>query len=172
MFLDYLKNFVIKKAINKSLSVDIVPTDVHKIKTVGIVVDDVFLDHISKLKQNLVTYGIAEENIEIIIRKSKTKIEEDNSYKTFNASIVTWTGTLLDPAIENFVAKDFDLLINYYDQKKPVLLLISSLSRANFKVGFATIDKRINSLIIDAPARDYEIFDKELFKYLKILNTI
>ncbi len=172
MFLDYLKSFVIKKAINKSLSADIVHADVHKIKTVGIVVDHSFLNHMSKLKQNLVAYGIKEENIEIIVRNSHTKLEEDNKQIVVNASTITWTGTFSNSAVQQFIEKKFDLLINYYDYQKPVLILLSSLSRANFKVGFSAIDKRVNNLIIDASAAEYSIFDKELFKYLKILKTI
>ncbi len=172
MFIDYLKNFVIKKIIRKSLSANIVPSDVHKIKTVGIVLDQAFLNFMPKLKQNLHAYGILEENIEIIIRNSPSKSEITSKYTSFNSSTVTWAGTFSDENIEKFVQTDFDLLINYYDQRKPVLLLVSSLSKANFKVGFATIDKRVNNLIIDASAEEYSVFDQELFKYLKILNAI
>ena len=172
MFLDYLKNFVIKKVISKSLSANIVPTDVHKIQTVGIILDQAFLNVLQKIKQNLVAYGILEENIEIIIRTTPAKADAACNYNTFNASNVTWAGTFSDEKIEKFIQKDFDLLINYYDQQKPVLMMVSSLSKANFKVGFATIDKRVNNLIIDASAEEYSIFNQELFKYLKILNTI
>ena len=171
MFLDYLKGFVIKKAIDKSLSADVVATDVHKIKTVGIVVDQTFLNFIPRLKQNLLAYGIKDDTIEIIVRNSNLKAENVDKYDTFNASMVTWNGAFLESPIKKFIEKDFDLLISYY-QEKPVLMLVSSLSRASFKVGFSSIDKRINNLIIDASAADYSIFDQELFKYLKILNTI
>lgn len=172
MFLEYLKSFVIKKAINKSLSANTVQTDVHKIKTVGVVVDYAFLEHISKLKQKLLVCGIREENIEIIVRKSQTKAIDASNDHTFNASIVSWTGSISDVVVQKFIEKEFDLLVNYYEQQKPVLVLVSSLSRASFKVGFAGIDKRVNNLIIDASASEYAAFDKELFKYLKILNTI
>ena len=172
MFLDYLKNFMIKKAIRKSLSANIVSADVHKIITVGVVLDQTFSKFIPKLKLNLIAYGILEENIEFIVRASPAKADAASKYNTFNTSDVTWNGTFSDEKIEKFIESDFDLLINYYDQKKPVLMLVSSLSRANFKVGFATIDKRVNNLIIDASAEEYSIFDQELFKYLKILNTI
>ncbi len=172
MFLDYLKNFVIKKIVNKSLSADIVQTDVHKIKSVGIVVDQAFLVHIAKLTRSLLAYGVMEKKIQIIVRASQMKVENADSYTMFNASAITWAGTFVNPEVQKFVEQEFDLLINYYDQEKPVLMMASSLSRANFKVGFSAIDKRVNNLMIDCTAVEYEVFEKELFKYLKILNTI
>jgi hypothetical protein len=69
-------------------------------------------------------------------------------------------------------SKFVDLLINYYDTEKVALLLVSNLSKASFKVGFASIDKRLNHFMIDTNAENYIVFMSELFKYLKILNKI
>ena len=74
--------------------------------------------------------------------------------------------------VKNFIAEPFDLLINYYDTEKVALLLVSNLSKASFKVGFASIDKRLNHFMIDTNAENYIVFMSELFKYLKILNKI
>ena len=172
MFLDYLKNFVIKKIVNKSLSVNAVQTDVHKIENVGIVVDQQFLSQVDNLINRLIECGVLKQNIEIVVRTSQTNGDISENYTRFAASTISATGSFLDPKMQKFVDTDFDLLINYYDQEKPVLMLVSSLSKANFKAGFASVDKRINHLIIDATAQEYSIFEKELFKYLKILNAI
>ena len=45
-------------------------------------------------------------------------------------------------------------------------------AKAGFKVGFASIDKRLNHFMIDTNAENYIVFMSELFKYLKILNKI
>ena len=172
MFLDYLKNFVIKKIINKSLSSEFVEADAHKIETVGVLIDQEYLGHIGKIKQSLTANHIKESNIQIIVRTARNKVDSVEGYPAYNASSISWNGIIESQAINNFINTDFDLLINYYDQEKATLLLVSSLSKANFKVGFSTIDKRINHLIIDAAASEFQTFDKELFKYLKILNTI
>ena len=42
----------------------------------------------------------------------------------------------------------------------------------SFKVGFETIDKRVNHFMINLPAENYKEFISELFKYLKILKKI
>jgi L-rhamnose mutarotase len=51
-------------------------------------------------------------------------------------------------------------------------VLLSNESKASFKVGFSSIDKRLNHFMINTNAENYTIFIDELFKYLKILNKI
>jgi len=72
----------------------------------------------------------------------------------------------------NFTNTNFDLLLSYYDVEKAPLLLITHLSKASFKVGFASVDKRLNHFMIDTNAENYKVFMEELFKYLKILNKL
>ena len=45
-------------------------------------------------------------------------------------------------------------------------------SKSKFKVGFDTVDKRVNHFIIKTVVEDFNEFVLELFKYLKILNKI
>jgi len=46
------------------------------------------------------------------------------------------------------------------------------LSKAKFKVGFASVSKKLNHFMIGTHAEDHEVFMSELFKYLKILNKL
>jgi len=64
------------------------------------------------------------------------------------------------------------MLISYYDIEKAALLLVTQRTNANFKVGFSTIDKRLNHFMINTVAENYTVFTNELFRYLKILNKI
>ena len=74
--------------------------------------------------------------------------------------------------VKDFIKEPFDLLINYYDTEKVALLLVSHQSKAGFKVGFTSIDKRLNHFMINTNAENFKVFMDELFKYLKILNKI
>ena len=49
---------------------------------------------------------------------------------------------------------------------------ITNNSIAEFKVGFPSIDERLNHFIIKTEINNYNIFVSELFKYLKLLNKI
>jgi hypothetical protein len=94
------------------------------------------------------------------------------SLPTFSIKHLDWKAEITYPAINDFINEKFDLLISYYDVEKAILLKITHNSRAQFKVGFSSIDKRLNHLMINTNAENYKVFVHELFRYLKILNKI
>ena len=142
------------------------------IKTVGIVFDETYFYEKEALVQELVNNGIVENKIKILVFKDKIKKNEVFDYPVFSNKDLSWTGTVDKKEVKGFVTEPFDLLINYYDTEKIALLLVSHSSKASFKVGFASIDKRLNHFMINTNAENYKIFMDELFKYLKILNKI
>ena len=172
MFLNYLKNFFTKKIVKNTLSnVKNISSDT-TIKTVGIVFDETYFYEKEALVHELVDNGILESNIQILVFKDKIKKNEVFDYPTFSHKDLSWTATFDKSEVKNFVAIKFDLLINYYDTEKSALLLVSNQSKASFKVGFASIDKKLNHFMIQTNAENYKVFIDELFKYLKILNKI
>lgn len=172
MFLNYLKDFSTKKIVKSSLSnVKHSPSD-NKIKTVGIIFDESYFYEREALVQELIQNGIDEAQIKILVFKDKIKKNEVFDYPVFSHKDLSWRATVDKAEVKSFVAEPFDLLINYYDTEKTALLLVSHLSKATFKVGFATIDKRLNHFMINTNAENYKVFMDELFKYLKILNKL
>ena len=172
MFLIYIKNFLTKKIVNKSLlNVKLVSTAT-KIKTVGIVFDESYFYEREALVQELIEQGIEEKDIKVLVFKNKINKNEVFDYPTFCNNDLSWTATFSKLEVLNFINENFDLLINYYDVEKIPLLLLSNESKANFKVGFSAIDNRLNHFMINTNAENYTVFIDELFKYLKILNKI
>lgn len=172
MFLNYLKNFFTKKIVKDTISnVKTIESDDY-IKTVGIVFDESYFYEKEALVQELVKNGIVENNIKILVFKDKIKKNEVFDYPTFSHKDLSWTATFDKSEVKDFIAQKFDLLINYYDTEKSALLLVSNQSKASFKVGFSSIDKKLNHFMINTNAENYQIFIEELFKYLKILNKI
>ncbi|MGC4039314.1 MAG: hypothetical protein QM710_00555 [Flavobacterium sp.] len=172
MFLNYLKDFSTKKIVKKSLS-NVKHTATDKvIKTVGIIFDESYFYEREELVAELIKNGIAETDIRILVFKNKIKKNEAFDYPAFSHKDLSWRGTVDKKEVNDFIAEPFDLLINYYDTEKVALLLVSHLSKASFKVGFASIDKRLNHFMINTNAENYKVFMDELFKYLKILNKI
>jgi hypothetical protein len=72
--------------------------------------------------------------------------------------------------VVQFLNTPFDMLINYYDVDSPPLMLATLSSEARLRVGFATVDNRLNDFMISMQAEKYTDFIAELFKYLKILK--
>ena len=172
MFIKYIKELSVKKNLKSSLH-NVKPSiATRSIKTVGILVDESYFAEKEELTQELVQNGIKESDIKMIVFKDKIKKNETFSRPTFSNKDMSWKGDLLPAFITEFTETPFDMLISYYDTEKAPLLLITHHSKALFKVGFSTVDKRLNHLMINTNAENYKVFTHELFRYLKILNKI
>jgi hypothetical protein len=172
MFLNYLKNFFVKNKLKNNgldLKYESNPTI---IKSVGLLVDGSNFSDTKVLVQHLISEGFSLDNIQICVYKNKIAVHEMYSYPTFGMNSVRWNGTISEIKLNDFIQTEFDLLISYYDTEKPILLLITNQSKSKFKVGFSSIDQRLNHLMINTHAQNHAVFVKELIKYLKILNKI
>ncbi len=172
MFLNYIKEFSLKRLLKNSYQTLKINQSVTPIKSVGLLIDESYFDKKEDLINELVANGIRKDRINVIIFKDKLNANEVFSYPTFNNKHISWNGKFTENVVLNFVQEKFDLLVNYYDIEKSSLLLITNKSQASFKVGFSSIDKRCNNLMIATNAENYKVFVFELFKYLKILKKI
>ena len=172
MFLNYFKNLFLKYSLrNKWLEVNS-PTSTGTIRSVGLLIDETLFLEKEFLIQELISIGFKEDSISIIVNRDYLNKKDTLSQYTFNSSIVDWKGTIRDVVVTQFINSEFDLLVSYYEIEKPILVLISNNSKAKFKVGFSSVDKRLHHLTITTRMENYVIFVSELNKYLKILNKI
>ncbi len=172
MFLNYLKNFFLKYTLkNKWREVSSLATT-NAIRTVGLLIDETVFSDRKSLIQELISNGFEVNNISILVYRDTINKKEIHSRYTFNSSVLSWSGEITDATVSKFIETEFDLLVSYYEIEKAILLLITNNSKAKFKVGFSSIDKRLHHLTITTRIENYTIFVHELFKYLKILNKI
>lgn len=172
MFIKYIKEISLKKILKRNLH-NVKPSTLAKpIETVGILIDESYFQEKEQLVQELVSCGIKENNIKMIVYKDKIKKNETFSQPTFSIKDMNWKGDFNSVFVEDFINTSFDMLISYYDTEKAPLLLITNNSKSLFKVGFSTVDKRLNHLMINTNAENHKVFVHELFRYLKILNKI
>lgn len=171
MFLDFLKKFLLKRKLKQALGLDTDSFSPDKIKSVGLIIDESYFNNKTQLIEALKTKGIEEKSITLLLYHDKNK-KRDTNFTSFSLKSVSWSGAIGNQEIKDFKAKTFDLLISYYDVEKAPLLLVTQRSKAKFKVGFSTVDKRINNFMIQTTVENSTVFIEELFKYLKILNKI
>jgi len=172
MFLKNIKSLLLKNRLKKQLrNVKDESLD-HPVLKVGLVVDESSFLDTKALKQEIILNGIIEDNIKIIAYRDNLKDKEVYSHPTFSLKKINLKCEFTDSGINDFISDEFDLLINYYDEEKPILLFVTNNSKAKFKVGFSAVDKRLNHLLINIALADYKGFTQELFRYLKILNKI
>lgn len=172
MFLNYIKELSVKKTVKNSLLTVKNSIDSGTITSIGLLIDESYFAEINLLVNELSSNGILANNIEVIVYRDRLKKNKNISQATFSSKDLNWNGTIDNAAVNDFVNKEFDLLISYYDVEKAILLVLTNESKARFKVGFSSIDKRLNDLMINTNAENYKVFTHELFRYLKILNKI
>ena len=172
MFWNKIKEFWVKKIVKKKLlNVKHLATN-STIKKVGILFDETYFYEKDALLAELIMNGILLEDISLLVFKNVVKKNEILDNPFFSYKDISWIATIDKKEVTEFIRQDFDLLISYYDTEKSALLLVTNLSKATFKVGFATIDKRLNHFMVNTIAENYKVFVSELFKYLKILNKL
>jgi len=172
MFSRIIKNFFLKRKIYKKIESFTLPHSDSKIASIGLLVDESYFLHTAQLIEEICTFGFQSSQIELLcfLDKKKKGSAENKLYFTYKD--IAWSGTVKNEEVLNFTVKSFDLLISYYDIEKAPLLAVSFLSKAKFKIGFQTINKKVNHLVVNEFAENYKTFISEVFKYLKIINKI
>ncbi|WP_343697686.1 hypothetical protein [Flavobacterium sp.] len=140
------------------------------IQTIGLLVDESKFRNSNELIQELVLNGIAPENIKIAAYRRKFKKKKTYSRPTFGKKHIDWRGRIKENFLEEFINTEFDLLISYYDVESPVLMMLTSKSKAKFKIGFSAVDQKLNRWMISTAMSEYKLFITELFRYLKSIK--
>tara|TARA_B100001105_G_C22150398_1_gene339910 strand:+ start:72 stop:590 length:519 start_codon:yes stop_codon:yes gene_type:complete len=172
MFLKFIKDFGLKKIIKKKLA-HYKPVPSHDVvDTVGVIIDESYFVDKEGLIKGLMANGIDRNNIKTLSFKERLKPKEIVDCCHFTRKDISVTGSFEKPDVAEFIETPFDMLISFYDVEKAPLLLATLKSKAKFKVGFSSVDNRLNHFMISSQAEKYTEFVSELFKYLKILNKL
>lgn len=172
MFYRILKEFFLKKVVSKGLLGYKLEDSEDKIKTIGILVDESESFNREAILKELKSYNLDLETIDVLVFKEKIKAKEVIEEPFYTLKDLSLSGKINKVEVQKFIDANFDLLINFYEEPKASLNVIAKKSKAKFKVGLSTIDKRINHLIIDSDLENVKVFTSELIKYLRILNKV
>ncbi|KAF2507562.1 hypothetical protein E0W72_11835 [Flavobacterium arcticum] len=167
----FIKNFGLKKIIKKSLAKYQAGVMPDAVTTVGVLTDEHYFKYRTAIVKELIKHGIAEKNIEVLSFRDHISSKEVIK-DCYTLADISLNGTFKKEEVTAFVHKRFDMLISYYEDEKLPLVAVTLKSKAKFKVGFSTVDSRLNDFTITIAAQKHEVFISELFKYLKILNKI
>ncbi|WP_428229224.1 DUF6913 domain-containing protein [Flavobacterium sp.] len=170
MFLNYIKEFFVKKSLKNNFSNVKNEVFTSNIQTIGLLIDESDFRHSNELVNELVLQGIAPQNIKVVVYRSKFKEKETYSMPTFGNKHINWNGEITETFLNEFIGTEFDLLISYYNLEIAILMMITHKSRAKFKVGFASVDKKLNRWMINTTIENHKLFVHELFKYLKSIK--
>ncbi|PWB23133.1 DUF6913 domain-containing protein [Flavobacterium sp. HTF] len=167
MFLNYIKEFFVKKSLKNNLHNVKNEVFTSNVQTIGLLVDESEFGHSNELVKELILNGLNEQNIKIVGYRSKFDKKKTYPIPTFGKKDISWRGEVNVDFLAEFIETEFDLLISYYDTEKAILMMVTNKSKAKFKVGFASVDKNLNRWMIETAIENYKLFVSELFKYLK-----
>lgn len=166
----FLQEYHLKKGIEKHLkSRDGTRVDAN-FKTVGVLLNleqypnkerfVALAEHLEILSKDLKIIYYNEEN-------SKIPVFEQNIFSPKNFS---WKGDFMNPAIEEFLQRDYDIFVGYFNTKNLYVNYIASRVKAGLRIGFSKADNRIFDFLFKMDIRDYELFEKEFIKYINIFK--
>ncbi|KAF2335161.1 DUF6913 domain-containing protein [Flavobacterium nitrogenifigens] len=167
MFLNYIKEFFVKKSLNVNLNNEKSEVFTKNVQTIGLLIDESTFESSEALIKEITLHGIALENIKVLAYREKFKEKESYVRPTFGKKHINWNGEITEDFVNEFLDSKFDLLLSYYDVENVFLMLVTSKSKAKFKVGFSAVDQNLNRLMINTGLGNYKLFVSELFRYLK-----
>ena len=173
MIFKSLHESLLNKKIKKSLNIldsenRIKP---NPIKTIGCIVDPMFPVDVNNFNKLAFKIGLKEKDLKII-----TFQEDDNGFNIFSnmnitPSSISFTGDIKGNDSLEFISYEFDLLINFFNDNN-ILTLLSSKVKAKFRVGFDSVDSKLNALIFSKKIKKFNDFEVEFVKYLKLIKWI
>ncbi|WP_452218406.1 DUF6913 domain-containing protein [Lacinutrix undariae] len=172
MFLSAFKEKSNQKYINKLLTDRTRTVNKCKVQTVGVVLNFTEFTDVEVFKSFFKTLNISETAIEIVAFVDKEKDEHKLWGTFFTPKDFGWKGSFKNNELKTFLNKDFDALICFYKQDITLLNVMAAASKANFKIGLSGVDDRLYDLMIDVKPEEVSVFNKELKKYLTILNKL
>ncbi|MFS4468155.1 DUF6913 domain-containing protein [Maribacter sp. 2210JD10-5] len=142
------------------------------VSSLGCIVDlDKFQDA-DVFYQFLEAFSLKPNAVKIIGYKSYYDKNSPYATPVFSDKDLGWNGAIENSYALEFLSREYDLLVNYYDEDNLLLNLMSVKTKARIKVGFKNVGHEYNDLILDTPLTDFKTFKNELKKYLKVFKEI
>lgn len=165
-----------KKSLKKHLERNLRSRDTSGInaplQTLGFLVDERQFPELEPFYEFWKPLGIQPKDVKVFsFLESKKKLPSLRQNQVYNKDF-DWKGELHNQNANEFLDRDFDVLVGYYNGKHEFLDLMVARSNAKFKVGLEGADDRLYDLLLAVRPKDLTLFQSELKKYLGILNKI
>lgn len=167
-----LKRKNLKKFKEKNIAERDVSARNSKLKSLGFLVEERLFQDFEKLYNFSQDLGIQPKDVKVFsfveVQKTLPSLESNQIHnKEFS-----WKGEITNQNANEFLDKEFDVLVAMYEENEAYFDLMVSRSNARFKIGFEKMDARLYDIIFKLKPNQFEAFKTEFIKYLKILNKI
>lgn len=172
MFLRGFREKSNKKVINSLLRTRRVSVTNSKVNTLGVLLHINEFEDFESFRQLANNMNVLSNKLKIVAYTSNEKDTPNFWEVCFTEKDFGWKGLIKNIELQTFVDTRFDALISYYSEDITELKLITVKSKAIFKIGILQKDERLNDLIIKTKPKQFNVFQKEVLKYLKIFNKL
>lgn len=117
-------------------------------------------------------FGLRPSGVNVIGYKKDYDKNSPYSTPVFSDKDLGWNGDIENGYAQEFLSREYDVLLNYYTKKNLMLQLMTVKTKARIKVGFSKVDKTFNDIILDSELKDFDLFKKEVHKYLNVLSEL
>ncbi|WP_420602047.1 DUF6913 domain-containing protein [Flagellimonas sp.] len=142
------------------------------ISSIGCIVDVDNFENAEIFYELIDDFSLRPNAIKIIGYKREYDKNSPYAIQIFSDKDLGWKGVIENGYVLEFLGREYDMLINYYQEDNLMMKLLSVKTQARLKVGFGALDPKINDLILNTSFKDFKVFKSELKKYLKVLNEL
>jgi hypothetical protein len=142
------------------------------IYSLGVIVDMDTFDRVERFHEFTEAFGLRPNAVKIIGYRNFYDTNSPYATPVFSEKDLGWNGAIENSYANEFLSREYDLLVNYYTAPNLMLQLMSIRTKARLRVGFAEQDTAYNDLILQLPISEFKTFRLELHKYLKVLKEI
>lgn len=169
--MDFLKKYHIKKRIQHNLkALGRYSSRLEgSIIKVGCLVDMDIVKDITPLLEFVKHYNVRPENYIFLGYKKKSEETHANGVPFLVDKEISWQGKIRNYHADRLAEQEYDVLINYFNEPKLPLLLLSSSIKARLRIGLQGVDNQYNDIIINCKIEEESIFIEQVKKVLKAI---
>jgi len=161
-----------KKYLNKLLAGRQTTATDSKVVSLGVILNIDEVDDFECFTELANDLKVRPNRLKIIAFSENIKDDLSLWDECYSPKVFGWKGAVKNAELQEFLNREFDALISYYEKDVLELKLITALSKAKFKIGILQSDERLNDLIIRTKLQEFDLFKEEIYKYLSILKKI
>lgn len=140
------------------------------LRTLGIVINAMEFKQVEAFENLANVLNLLNKDVKIIYYIEENINLPTLEQCTFTPKDFNWKGLMTKPAILEFLDREYDVFICYSSADSVFIDFIVSQAKAALKVGLDGANAALFDLIFKINTNQYALFEKELAKYLQIIN--
>lgn len=170
--LKIIKNKSIKKQIQKRLTKkpSLERFEASHIQKIACIIDFEQVKTTDFLEHFVESYAVRSDSYVILGYKEKSTETNQNGIPLFTWKDIQFSGRIINYHADRLLQMEYDILINYFNEPKLPLLLLSSGINAKLRIGFEGIDSNFNDIILQCSPSQEAVFVEEVKKIIQIIR--